>query len=173
MAGVTNIRLRLADDHRADLGGLPNEKGVSQPLQQGMTPQRVAGAFDADGDGGWQRGVELLDGVAGVEKLPVEQLARVGVPATCCIRVCRSQLTRIMSSASAMVTSWCSGLPRLPATLSRSHDISSAEQATIPLHLSGKVIRNPRRRRPCRPTSRSSTSRKRVSSRSKMAQNAS
>src|SRR4030095_9394252 len=47
--------------------------------------------------------------------------------ATCCLRVCKSHPTRIMSSASICVTSWYSAGPRLPATSGCSHDISGRD----------------------------------------------
>src|SRR5262249_30633326 len=59
--GVTAVRLGLANDHGADLGRVPDDHRVTEPLHEGMEPDRVAGAFDADGDGSRQSGVEVLD----------------------------------------------------------------------------------------------------------------
>jgi hypothetical protein len=44
---------------------------VPQALQQGVEPQRIAGAFDADGHGWRQRGIEAFDGVAIVGQFDV------------------------------------------------------------------------------------------------------
>src|SRR6267142_1222540 len=77
--GVAAIGLSFAHDHRPDLRGLADEERVPQALQERVKPQRVAGAFDADGDGWRQRGVEPFDVVAGVGQFLVPELAGVRV----------------------------------------------------------------------------------------------
>ena len=77
--GSAAIGFDLAPHHRADLRGLADEERVAQARQECVKPQGVAGALDADGDGGRQRGVEALDVVADVGQLLVPELARVGV----------------------------------------------------------------------------------------------
>jgi hypothetical protein len=79
MPGVPPIGLGFAHDHGPDLGGLADEERVSQALQEGVKPQRVTGAFDADGDGWRQRGVEPFDVVARVGQFLVPELAGVRV----------------------------------------------------------------------------------------------
>ena len=76
---VAAISLGFPHHHRSDLGGLADEERVAQARQECVKPQGVAGALDADGDGGRQRGVEALDVVADVGQLLVPELARVGV----------------------------------------------------------------------------------------------
>ena len=77
--GVAEIGLGFAHHHRPDLGGLANDERMAQALQEGVKPQRVPGAFDADGDGGRQRGVEAFDVIADMGQLLVPELARVRV----------------------------------------------------------------------------------------------
>jgi hypothetical protein len=79
VAGVAAISLGLAHDHGPDLGGLANEEGMAQLLQERVKPQRVASAFDADRDRPGQCGVELLDGITGVSQLLLDNFASVRV----------------------------------------------------------------------------------------------
>lgn len=79
VASIATIGLRLSHDHRPDLGGFADEQGMAQPLQERVKPQRVPRTFDADGDGRRERGVELLDGVAGVRELLLDNFAGVRV----------------------------------------------------------------------------------------------
>jgi hypothetical protein len=76
---VPLIGLRLADDHGADLGGIADDHGVPEAVHEGVEPDRVAGAFNAHGHGTGPAGVELLDGAALVEQLPLLGFARLGV----------------------------------------------------------------------------------------------
>src|SRR5262245_57096348 len=43
--GVAAVGLRFADHHGPNLGGLPNQQGVSQLLHDRVKPERVAGRF--------------------------------------------------------------------------------------------------------------------------------
>jgi hypothetical protein len=52
---------------------------MAQALHQRVKPLRVAGAFDPDGDGPWQRAIELLDRVVIVGEPTFLPLARLGV----------------------------------------------------------------------------------------------
>ena len=52
---------------------------MAQSLQERVKPQRVPRTFDADGDGRRERRVELLDGVAGVRELLLNNFAGVRV----------------------------------------------------------------------------------------------
>lgn len=79
MPGVAPIGFDLADDHRADLRGLAHQEGVPQALQEGVEPQRITGAFDANGHGWRQRGIEAFDGVAIVGQFLVPELPRIRV----------------------------------------------------------------------------------------------
>src|SRR5262249_39460269 len=51
--------------------------------------------------------------------------------ATCCFRVCKSQPTRIMSSAAMPMTSCAPASPRLSTTRCGSHDINSGPSPTV------------------------------------------
>ena len=62
--GVAAVGLGLADDHGADLCRVPHEHGMTEPLQEGVEPDRVSGALNADRHGSWQGGIEVLDGRA-------------------------------------------------------------------------------------------------------------
>jgi hypothetical protein len=77
--GVAAIGLRFSHDHRPDLGSFADEQGMAQSLQECVKPQRVSGAFDAHRDGRWKCGVELLDGIAGVRQLLLDNFAGVRV----------------------------------------------------------------------------------------------
>jgi hypothetical protein len=76
---IAAIGLGLAHDHCPDLGGLADEECMTEALQDFVEPHSAAGAFDADGHGGRQRGIEAFDGVAVVGQLVVPDLARVRV----------------------------------------------------------------------------------------------
>src|SRR5262245_31000873 len=73
------IGLRFADDHGANLGGIADEHGVPEAVHEGMEPDGVAGALNAHRDGPGQGGVELFDGVAFVDQLPLIRFARLGI----------------------------------------------------------------------------------------------
>jgi hypothetical protein len=49
---IAAIGLDFAHDHRSDLCGLADEERMAKALQERVEPQGVAGALDADGDGG-------------------------------------------------------------------------------------------------------------------------
>jgi hypothetical protein len=76
---VPLIGLRLADDHGANLGGIADEHGVPETVHEGMEPDGVASAFNADGDWTGQGCVEFLDGASLVNQLPLMGFARLGV----------------------------------------------------------------------------------------------
>jgi len=76
MPRVAPIGLRLADDHRADLGRFADEDGVTELLHEGVKPLRVPGGLDADRHGRPQRSIEALHGVAVVDELLLEDFAR-------------------------------------------------------------------------------------------------
>jgi hypothetical protein len=104
--GVPPIRLGFAHDHRPDLGGLADEERMAQATTRRRSVRRRRPCGTAPGPGS-----------------PVSVLSR----ATCCLRVCKSHPTRIMSSASICVASGYSARPRLPATSGCSHDISEPQ----------------------------------------------
>ena len=79
MPSVPSIGLRLANDHGADLRRFPDEDGVAQSVHEGVKPLGVPGGLDADRDRRWKGPVELLDSVAVVGELPVEDFAGAGV----------------------------------------------------------------------------------------------
>jgi hypothetical protein len=74
MPGVAAIRLRFSHNHGPDLGRFAHEQGMAQSLQECVKPQRVSSAFDAHCDGRWKGRVELLDGIAGVRELLLDNL---------------------------------------------------------------------------------------------------
>ena len=76
MPRVAPIGLRLADDHRADLGRFAHDDGVTEPMHEGVKPLRVASGLDADRHRRPQRSVESLDGVAVMGELLLEDFAR-------------------------------------------------------------------------------------------------
>jgi hypothetical protein len=51
MTRVAPIGLRLADDHRADLGRFADDDGVTEPMHEGVKPLSVPGGLDADRHG--------------------------------------------------------------------------------------------------------------------------
>ena len=72
---VAAIGLGLTNDHRADLGSLADDQGMAESLEEVVEPQRVPGAFDAHGDWPRQGRVELFNGIAAVDELPLKELA--------------------------------------------------------------------------------------------------
>ena len=73
---IAAIGLDFAHDHRSDLRGLADEERMAKALQERVELQGVAGALDANGDGGRQGGVEAFDVGADVGQLLVPELAR-------------------------------------------------------------------------------------------------
>ncbi len=55
---------RKNDDHGADLRRVPHEHGMTEPLQEGVEPDRLPGALNADRHGSGQGGIEVFDGRA-------------------------------------------------------------------------------------------------------------
>ncbi len=104
MPGVAPIGFDLADDHRADLRGLTHQEGVPQALQEGVEPQRIAGAFDADGHGWSQRGIEAFDGVAIAGRFLVPEFPRIRVQQRDLL-LARVQVTSHQDHVSAL--RWC------------------------------------------------------------------
>src|SRR5262249_33487337 len=77
--GVAAIGLWFSHDHSSDLGSLADEQGMAQSLQEGVKPQRVPSALDAHSDGRREGGVELLDRIAGVHELLLDNLPGLDV----------------------------------------------------------------------------------------------
>ncbi len=63
----------------ANLRRVPHEHGMTEPLQEGVEPDRIPGALNADRHGSWQGGIEVLDGRALMRQLLLEDLAGGGV----------------------------------------------------------------------------------------------
>jgi hypothetical protein len=59
--------------------GIADEHGVPEAVHEGMEPDGVAGAFNADGDRAGQSGVELFDGASLVAQLTLIHFAGLGV----------------------------------------------------------------------------------------------
>ena len=76
MPSVASIRLRLPDNHGADLPRLADEDGVTEPVHEGVKPLRVAGGLTPDRHRWPQRPAESLHGVAVVRELLLEDFAR-------------------------------------------------------------------------------------------------
>jgi hypothetical protein len=79
VAGVAAIGLRFSHNHSPDLGSFADQQGMAQSLQECVKPQRVPSAFDAHSDGRRERGVDLLDGIAGVRELLLDNVPGLGV----------------------------------------------------------------------------------------------
>ncbi len=80
MAGVAPIRLGLVGPPwPGSSRGLADEDGVAEPRHEGMEPLGVPGGLHANCDRPWERAVELLNSVAIVSELPVENFAGAGV----------------------------------------------------------------------------------------------
>jgi len=59
--------------------GIADEHGVPEAVHEGVEPDGVAGAFNAHGDRTGQGGLELLDGAALEDQLPLMRFARLSV----------------------------------------------------------------------------------------------
>jgi len=76
MTGITPISLCLADNHGPDLCRLPDDDGMAQAVHERVKPLGIAGGLDCDRDGRGQGPVELLNGVAVMGELLLEDFAR-------------------------------------------------------------------------------------------------
>jgi hypothetical protein len=79
MPSIATIGLCLAHDHGSDLSRLAHEDSVAELVHEGVEPLGISGSLDADGHWPRQGAVELLDGIAVVGELLLEDFARGGV----------------------------------------------------------------------------------------------
>ena len=126
MQGVALIRLRLADDHGANLRGIADEERVPEALHDRVKPDAYPGSQSRRspaGPGRTNSSTAVPSCGSRCSPLP----GPVSSTATCCMRVCRSYPTNAAASAPR---GELSPMPSIATAQDRSHDISDVARSS-------------------------------------------